>query len=628
MEPRDLSQSLASSKGTMGRRKFLVRLGGLVAWLMAGCSPGRSEPIATPNTPTNIRPKPTFTSRPTATPVPPTSTPRPTPTVQPTAIPTATVVPSPTPLSLEGPADMALINGKVITVDSADAIVEALTLKNGLIQARGTTAELRGHITAAPQVVDLLGRAVTPGLIDSHCHLQLMGMYRTYFTPLIPPEVRALSDLQSKLAELVAKTPKGQWIKPYYLTAGQGVTPRRQDLDAVSPDHPVWLMQQGGHYGTANSLALKIAGITASTTDPSGGLIERDSQGDPTGVLYNHPAMDLVRKYIEQVTAGDVRGYIAYGQELLAACGVTSFQDNNVRDLDVVNTYLETAQQGKMALHGAVYFTLEGPRDLNTALKQVQQASDPFMRFAGFKFLLDGQAPTAYCHEPHNGATWDMPAWDPATFKRQVRALHDTGLQISVHCCGDAAVDLTLDAYEEAMSANPRPDPRHRIEHAVLTTAWATQRIKDLGVVVGMHPNFIRSGGDSYLGMFGEERFTRVMVAREWLDGGVHVALGSDTPTTPWYTPQMSIWGAAARVAYSGQVIGEEQRISVQEALRAHTMGAAYAAHEERIKGSIEVGKLADLAVWEEDPYSAKLQRLREIPITMTIVGGKIVYQT
>ena len=280
-----------------------------------------------------------------------------------------------------------------------------------------------------------------------------------------------------------------------------------------------------------------------------------------------------------------------------------------------------------MVLRGAVYFTLEVPRDLNTALKQLPAYQDPFMRFAGFKFLLDGQAATAYCHQPHNGAAWDLCTWDPAAFKRQVRTLHDTGLQISVHCCGDAAVDLALDAYEEAMNANPRSDPRHRIEHAILTTPQATQRMRDLGVVVGAQPNFVRSAAEIYLSTFGEERLKRIMVVREWLDGGVHVALGSDAPTSPWYTPQMSIWVAATRVASSGDVLGEEQRISVPEALRAHTMGAAYAAHEEQIKGSIEVGKLADLAVWEEDPYSATLQRLHQIPIAMTIIGGKIVYE-
>jgi predicted amidohydrolase YtcJ len=623
-----------NSSGRMGRRDFLGRLWVLCAGLIAGCGRSQSEPTPVPSLPTSTqRPAATYASAapptvaPTAAEPTPTSLPASTSTLQPTPMPSAATAPSPTPISLEGPADTALINGKVITVDASDAIAEAVTIKNGLIQAVGTTDELRSRISAETQVVDLKGQALTPGLIDSHCHLQLMGMFSTYFTPLVPPEVRTLSELQNKLGELVTKTPKGQWIKPYYLTAGQGITPKRQDLDAVSPDHPVWLMQQGGHYGTANSLALKMAGITAATSNPSGGLIERDSTGEPTGILYNHPAMDLVRQYIEQVTMDDVRGYISYGQELLAACGVTSFQDTNVRDVDVVNTYLETGRQGKMVARGAVYFTLERPRDLNTALKELQRYEDPFMRFAGFKFLLDGQAPTAYCHEPHNGVAWDMPAWDPATFKRQVRTLHDTGLQMCVHCCGDAAVDLTLDAYEEAMRANPRPDPRHRIEHAIVTTPQATQRMRDLGVVVGVHPNFIRIGGDGYLGMFGEERFKRVIVSREWLDGGVHIALGSDAPTTPWYTPQMSIWGGVARVAYSGQVIGEEQRMSVQEALRAHTMGAAYAAHEEHIKGSIDVGKLADLAVWQEDPYRATPERLRQIAIDMTIIGGKTVYQ-
>jgi tRNA A-37 threonylcarbamoyl transferase component Bud32 len=166
-----------------------------------------------------------------------------------------------------------------------------------------------------------------------------------------------------------------------------------------------------------------------------------------------------------------------------AACGVTSFYDNNVRGVDTVATYLDVGKQGKMFLRGAVYYTLEWPTDLDRALHEMEHDyADDFMRFAGFKFLLDGQLAMAYCHAPHNGERWDMPTWDPQGFKDAVRALHDTGLQICVHCVGDAAVDLTLDAYEEAMDANPRPDPRHRIEHAVITTPQATQRMCDLVV--------------------------------------------------------------------------------------------------------------------------------------------------
>jgi len=295
--------------------------------------------------------------------------------------------------------------------------------------------------------------------------------------------------------------------------------------------------------------------------------------------------------------------------------------------VDTVRTYLETGRQGALYLRGAVYYTLEWPADLDRALTQMERYQDDHMRFAGFKFLLDGQTLMAYCHEPHNGVRWDMPTWDPQTFKDAVRKLHDTGLQICVHCIGDAATDLTLDAYEEAMNANPRPDPRHRIEHAILTKSRSTQRMKDLGVVVSTQPAFIRLGGNYWSTVFGPERADRLMVTREWLEAGVHLALGSDAPTGPWYTPQMTLAEAVARLDRNNQQLEPDQALTIQEALRAHTMGSAYAAHEEDVKGSVEAGKLADLAVWTEDPYTAPLQRLWKIPIAMTLVGGKVVHQ-
>nr|RPI48501.1 MAG: hypothetical protein EHM56_13600 [Chloroflexota bacterium] len=243
------------------------------------------------------------------------------------------------------------------------------------------------------------------------------------------------------------------------------------------------------------------------------------------------------------------------------------------------------------------------------------------MRLAGSKFLLDGQTLMAYCHEPHGGVRWDLPTWEPQAFKAAVRALHDTGQQICVHCIGDAAVDLTVDAYEEAMNANPRPDPRHRVEHAILTKPDTTRPI------VPTQPAFIRLGGDYWPTVFGPERRKRLMVTREWLDGGVALALGSDAPTGPWYSPQATLAGAISRLTLSNEPLEPGQALTIQEALRAHTMGSAYATHEEAIKGSIEPGKLADLAVWTEDPTTAPLQRLWQMPMAMTLVGGNIVYQ-
>jgi predicted amidohydrolase YtcJ len=595
----------------------------VIGGLLEAC--GRRAALRTPTRPPPS-PMPTATqtlASPTVTPVPPpTATPIPSPTATPVPSPTVTSTPS-----LQGLADRILLNGKVITVDPADTIAQAVAVKNGRIQAVGSDDEVRALAGLETETIDLAGRALTPGLIDAHNHFQVMGLMQGYYVPLMPPEVRTLAELQAKLKEAVVQTPKGEWIKGYYLGLAEGRLPTRHDLDPISSEHPIWLMQQGGHYGSANSLALQIADITADTPNPPGGVIGREADGQPDGVFYNHRAMDLLRRHIPPYTSEMIHENILSTQPLFAACGVTSFQDNNVRGVDTVRTYLEVGRRGEMYLRGAVYYTLEWPGDLDRALTQMEHYQDDFMRFAGFKFLLDGQTLMAYCHEPHNGVRWDMPTWDPQTFKDAVRKLHDTGLQICVHCIGDAAADLTLDAYEEAMNANPRPDPRHRIEHAILTKPHSTQRMKDLGVVVSTQPAFIRLGGDYWPTVFGPQRADRLMVTREWLESGVPLALGSDAPTGPWYTPQMTMAEAVARLDRNNQHLEPDQALTIQEALRAHTLGSAYAAHEEGIKGSIEPGKLADLVVWSEDPYTAPLQRLWQIPIAMTLIGGEIVYQ-
>jgi predicted amidohydrolase YtcJ len=522
-----------------------------------------------------------------------------------------------------------LVNGKVITVDPADTIAQAVAVKDGLIQAVGDDKAIRALVGEKTKVMNLGGKAVTPGLIDPHNHLQVLGQLQDFYVPFLPPEVTNLDDMRAKLAEVVAQKPEGEWIMGYFMVVGERL-PNRHDLDPVSPNHPVWLLQQGGHYGSCNTRALEAAGITADTPSPEGGLIEKDANGQPTGVFYNHRAMDVLRRVAPGVTPEMTRGFIAFAQPAFAACGVTTFHDNNVRGVDTIGTYFDTDREGKMLIRGRVYYTLEWPSDVERALKEVEYyEGNGFMCFAGFKFLLDGQALMAYCHQPHNGVRWDMPTWEPQSFKDAVRALHDTGLQICVHCVGDAAVDLTLDAYEAAMNANPRPDPRHRIEHCILSTPQATQRIKDLGVVVSTQPQLARliKSRDRYVELFGEERTRRFMVTREWLEAGIPLALGSDAPTTPWLTPQVTIAGAMSRINYSNETMGPEQCLTVQEALRAHTMGSAYAGFEEDVKGSIEMGKLADLAVWDEDPYTASLNRLWKIPIVMTLVGGKIIHQ-
>ena len=559
----------------------------------------------------------------------------------PTWTPTSTSLPTSSPLaSPEEAADTVFLDGRIITVDPHDSIAQAVAVKDGLIQAVGSGDDVRSLVGEKTKVIDLGGKSMTPGLIDPHNHLQVWGLLQEWYINLMPPEVRTLDDMRAKIAEVVASTPQGEWIQGYFLVIGDRL-PNRHDIDPVSPNHPVWLVQQGGHYGSANSLALQMAGITAQTPDPVGGVIERDAGGEPTGVFYNHRAMDVLRLHAPIPSAARLRDNISRAQPVFAAGGVTTFHDNNARGLEVVNAYLDADREGGMLIRGQIYYTLEWPNDLQRALHEMEYyEGNGFMRFAGFKFLLDGQFQMAYCHEPHNGVRWDTPTWEPQSFKDAVRALHDTGLQICVHCVGDAAVDLTLDAYEEAMNANPRPDPRHRIEHCILSTREATQRIKDLGVVVSTQPQFIRLGGVQWPWLVGEERAARAIVTREWLDAGIPLALGSDAPTAPWILPQVTLAGAVTRISLLNESYHPEQAITIREALRAHTMGAAYAGFEEDAKGSIEPGKLADLVVWQQDPYASfegfegapldldeLMRAIGRLKVDTTMVGGEIIYQ-
>lgn len=631
--------------GMMSRRGILSGLATALAWFLAACGGGRrgatraafsragaaspthpptasslavvqATPVANPAQSS----APTVSSSPTSTTLPSrTAAPSPTPTVTGTPRPTSTPVPG-------GPADLVLLNGKVITVDPKDTIAQALAVRGDRIVAVGRTEELLGYVGPATQTIDLKGRAVTPGLNDSHNHMQVTGLTTSSYTAFLPPEVKSVPELQAKLRQSLTGRPEGQWFQGYFLTLGEGYLPTRQDLDPFSPKHPVWLLQQGGHYGSANSLGLKLAGITRDTPSPVGGVIDKDSKGEPTGVFYNHRAMDVLRRVIPPISAETARANIISPLPQFLACGVTSFQDNNIRGVDTVRLYYDVSSKGQMPLRASVWFTLEWPQDVDRGLQLMPAYRDAMTRFEGAKFLLDGQASMAYCHQPHNGVRHDVSTWEPNSFKRAVRTLHDAGMQICVHVIGDAAADLTLDAYAEAQKANPRPDPRHRLEHVILTTPQATQRMKDLGVVVSTQPQFLRMGGDGYAKLFGEERNRRILVTREWLENGVPLALGSDAPTTPWYNPQMTLWGAVTRTTLSNQVHEPAQRLTIQEALRAHTMGSAYAEHQEKVKGSLEPGKLADLIVWHEDPYGVPPQRLPQLTIDLTILGGKIVF--
>jgi predicted amidohydrolase YtcJ len=587
------------------RREFLTLAGASLGGAMLAC--GKSTPNLTESV-----------EIPPSQPVPTTSVP-----TEVTALPPAAETPSPPP---ERAADTVLFNGRIMTMDSAHVVVQAIAICGDKILMTGSNETVQSIAAPSAKKIDLNGRVVTPGFIDPHLHFRALGLQNVYYIPFLPPEVKDIATLQQALAEVIRGKQSGEWIMGYYLGLSDEPIFIKEDLDPVSKSNPVFIMHIGGHWGTANSAALQIAKISNSTPNPPGGIIEK-RDGEPTGVLYNHRAMDLLRVYAPPISADLVRQAILNTQTIMAACGVTSFHDNNIREVEHIQAYQELSREGSLLLRNDLYLTLEWPADLDK-VSQVQPMDDGVTRFAGYKFLIDGQGPTAYCHQPHNGIEYRLPTWDIQMFKDIVLRLHETGLQICVHCIGDAATDLTLDAYEAAMNAHPRSDPRHRIEHAILTTPQATQRMRDLGIVISTQPAFIYLFGEGWESIFGTERMDRIMVTREWLDAGIHVAIGSDAPSMPAYNPQATLASSMSRHTYKKNAIGPDQTLTFEEALWAHTYQGAYAAHQEHLKGSLEAGKLADLVVWPNDPAQLPLSELALLTtVDMTMVGGKIVYQ-
>jgi len=550
-----------------------------------------------------------------------------------TAVPTP-VSPTVQPLPTLAPgqvADTILVNGNIVTMNAKRAAVKALAIKNGVILLAGEEQAVRGVSGAGTKVIDLRGRTVTPGLIDAHCHLSACGLLGTVYVDVNWPAVNTIQQVQAKVAERIAKTPPGKWVVGMGWLSFDGRSPNKHDIDPVSPKHPVMLINQGGHMAVVNSLALEMAGVNASTKDPGTGRFEREANGEPDGLVMNHPAMDIFRRLWppDLLDLAAMEASVLSPQAKFASMGVTSFQDVYARDMDRVQAYFNLARRGQMSIRGQIMNVLEYIQELDGRIQQIEamRFESDYMHFAGAKFQMDGVLDLSFTHEPHNGLSWKVSIWKPDDLNKAVKAFHDAGYQVACHAIGDAAVDMALNAIEAAMKANPRPDPRHRIEHAILNTDSALKRTKDLGVVISTQPQAIRLFADALEKIWGPERTQRIVPTRTWLDMGVPLALSSDAPSMPWWDPQTTLAASTLRLSATNKPVGPRQALTFDEAMYAHTMGGAYADFAESKKGSLEPGKFADLIVWHDDPYALKPADLLNATIDLTVIGGKVVYQ-
>lgn len=527
--------------------------------------------------------------------------------------------------------DIILVNGRIATMNAANSFAQAIGVKDGTIYKVGKDEDVLALAGETTQKIDLLGRTVTPGLIDTHCHLSAAGLYGPLYIDINPPIATTYVELQDIIGDAAAKTPKGDWVVASGYISIEGRSPKKHDLDPVSPDHPVLLINQGGHMGVVNSFALELAGVDASTKNPKFGFFVRDTNGDPTGELINHAAIDVFRSLWPKdlVDTSVWESSVLNPQSKFASVGVTSFQDVNARGMDRMEAYFNVARQGRMDIRGYLLNTIEYAKEAESMPDEIEAVrySDDYMVFGGFKFLLDGAGEASFTNEPHSGVAWNVPTWDAKQLNDITAAFHEAGFQCAFHALGDAAVDMALDAIENAMNAYPRSDPRHRIEHALLNTDSALQRTKDLGVIISTQPQVIRLMGEAFRNIWGEERAQRMIPTRTWLDMGIPVTLSSDAPSLPWFEPQITISGALLRLTSTDDVLGADQVMMIEESLRSHTIEGAYAAFEEDIKGSLEEGKMADLVVWNEDPYTTPADYLYESTIDLTMVDGKIIHQ-
>jgi predicted amidohydrolase YtcJ len=533
-------------------------------------------------------------------------------------------------------ADLILLNGKVITVDAQDTVARAVAIADGKILQVGGNLEIQALAGPGSRTIDLQGRTVTPGLVDSHYHLMYYGQqFWPGYLNIRAPEVESKADLLRVVGERAGQLPKGEWISAnqgFHLRPGE--TLDRWDLDSVAPDNPVYLRHGSGQYCVVNSLALQIAGIDANTPSPHSSLILHDSAGQPTGVLSHYPAENLVAEHATGYgdrTEEQKFEDIELGQQLCLQAGYTSVQDVIVGSPNDVKVYKKFADEGRLKVRLSLMLYVNTEEQARQLAENYEPNDSEYdrLKFLGWKLALDGGAAagTVLMYDKSLPASeLAYPYHTQETLNRIVQMLHDTGLQIAVHVGGDEGIDMTLTAFEEAMKANPRPDPRHRIEHGLFPSPEALQRMKEAQVILSTQPQWIVWHGDGYAQATDETSMSHFLPLRSMLEMGIPLAFGCDVPASIYQEPKWAFAGAALRRTSSNVVLTPDERLIMPEVLRIHTMGSAYAGCAETTTGSLESGKRADLVVWSHDLYSLSPTDVNDVQAEMTIVNGEIVY--
>ncbi len=554
--------------------------------------------------------------------------------------------------SADEAADVVLVNGKIITVDATDTVAEAVAVKDGRIVAVGSSAEIEALVGASTRRIDLGGRAATPGLLDAHAHFGNGGATRMFVLDLSYPEVTSVADVVDKVAERVAQAEPGDWIRGRGWDEGKFEELRyvtAADLDAIAPDNPVWLTHTMGHYGTANSLAMELAGVTRDTPDPPGGTIDHDADGNATGVLKER-AQGLVNGLIPPMSPEQVRDGMRDLSQAFNAEGMTGVKDPGIGQA-TWDAYADVLADGDLSVRVFVLWRSRGDLSDAEALAErvgpftrpYESTSDDRLISGGIKLMIDGSggARTAWMYDDWNRdfdqvdtGNRGYPVEPAELIRDKIRLFHDAGLHVSTHSIGDRGIDWVVDSYAMALEDNPRSGLRHGIIHANIPTDHAIdtmarlQREFDAGFPEPSPP-FMWWIGDTYAGNFGPGRALRLNPFATFVEKGIPWASASDFSVTP-FAARYGLWASVARETllgvYGDHPYGSDESVDIRTALRSYTIWSARQMFLEDKIGSIEVGKYADIAVWDRDPYTVPTADIKDMVCEMTLFDGRVVY--
>jgi len=548
------------------------------------------------------------------------------------------------------PADTILINGNIITVDPADSVAEAVAIRDGKIMAIGAKDAVLRHAGDSTHVVNLHGRTATPGLIDAHLHFA--DVDPVYSADL--SRVKNIDEALQIVRDRVAKSRPGEWIQGRGWDEGKLAEHRyiyACDLDRVAPRNPVWLTHTTGHYGVANTAAMKLAHVSSETRDPEAGTIDRDANHQPTGVLKEDSAMQLVTALIPPYSREQMRdGYL----QLMAGLnkeGMTAIKDPGITD-EHWKIYRELRDQNKFTIRLFALWVggskLEQTRQILSRIltlpKPRSANADDILISGGVKFYMDGSggARTAWVYDDWNknstgtdSGNRGYPTTDPEIYRRQVRLLHDAGIHVSTHAIGDHAIDWVVDTYARVLKDKPTTGLRHGIIHANIPTDHAIAAMAALekqfdAAYPEAQGEFMWWIGDTYAANFGPARSLRLMPFHTYLTRGIPWAGGSDYFVTP-FPARYGIWSTVVRKTLNGtygyQPFGAAEAVDIHAALRSYTIWAAHQLFLEDRIGSLEVGKDADITIWDRDLYTIPSDDLKDIRCEMTLFKGRVVYR-